>query len=67
MEPAEYDATIERLKGYQQGLSKGIKGERLRIVGMLKEWKRHHDLMGDPKSLHYSQCIEEILLRIDNE
>jgi hypothetical protein len=38
-----------------------LRRERARIVGMLKEWKRHKDIMSDPKSVHYSMCIEEIL------
>ncbi len=36
-EKLEFDKTVERLKGYQKGLSKGIAGERKRIIAVLCE------------------------------
>jgi len=50
---------------FELGHTDGRKVERDKIVKMLKEWKRHQDIMGDPKSLYYSKCIEEILGRIE--
>ncbi len=36
-ERLDFDKTVERLKGFRKGLSRGIEGERKRIVKELKE------------------------------
>ena len=56
----DFKKTKDYMLGYVDGRSK----ERDRIVTMLKEWKRHQDIMSDPKSFHYSMCIKEILDRM---
>ncbi len=55
IQPGRWDCKAARL-AWQEA-------ER-RTVKMLQEWKRHHAIMSDPKSLHYSLCIEEILHKL---
>ena len=52
-EKLEFDKTVERLKGYQKGLSKGIAGERKRIIAVLCE------VVGDDQFEFLKDCIEK--------
>jgi hypothetical protein len=54
-------AETDLREAWQESAKIHTEQERKRIVAMLKEWRRHHGIMSDPKSMHYTMCIEEIL------
>jgi hypothetical protein len=55
------NGTVESICAAHDAL---IQQERKQTVDMLKEWHRHHGIMSDPKSMNYTMCIEEILLKL---
>lgn len=60
------DADFKKLIASHELVKELIADDRKKTVDMLREWKRHHDIMSDPKSLHYSMCIEEILDKLED-